>query len=51
MDAMQVSAADSYELGFNRACALLDQGEYAAAEEQLQLALRAGNAVDLLRIY
>lgn len=42
MDAMQVSAADSYELGFNRACALLDQGEYVAAEEQLQLALRAG---------
>ena len=42
MEAMQISAADSYELGFNRACALLDQGDYPAAEEQLQLALRAG---------
>ena len=42
MEAMQSSAADSYELGFNRACALLDQGDYTAAEEQLELALRAG---------
>lgn len=42
MDAMQVSAADSYEVAFNRACALVEQEDYAAAEQQLQLALRSG---------
>ena len=42
MDAMHSSAADSYELAFNRACALVEQGDYSAAEEQLQLALRTG---------
>ena len=42
MDAMQASTADSYELAFNRACALVEQEDYAAAEQQLQLALRSG---------
>ena len=42
MDAMQSAAAEGYELAFNRACALVEQRDYAAAEQQLQLALRSG---------
>ena len=42
MEAMHSSAPDGYELAFNRACALVEQGDYPAAEEQLQLALRTG---------
>ena len=40
--AMQISASDSSEVGFNMACALLQLGAFTEAEEQLQLALRAG---------
>ena len=40
--AMQISASDSSEVGFNMACALLQLGSFAEAEQQLQLALRAG---------
>ncbi len=45
MEAMHSSVADSYELAFNRACALMEEGDYPAAEEQLQLALRTGALV------
>ena len=44
LEAMQSPAADSYELAFNRACALVEQRDHAAAERQLQLALRSGAA-------
>lgn len=42
VSAMQISPSDSSEVGFNMACALLQLGSFAEAEEQLQLALRAG---------
>ncbi len=45
LEAMQSPAADSYELAFNRACALVEQRDNAAAEQQLQLALRSGAAL------
>ena len=38
-----VSVLDqSFELGFNKACALLDLGEFAAAETELRMALKTG---------
>jgi hypothetical protein len=40
--AMQISASNSSEVGFNMACALLQLGSFTEAEKQLQLALRAG---------
>jgi hypothetical protein len=40
--AMQISPSDSSDVGFNMACALLQLGSFTEAEEQLQLALRAG---------
>lgn len=40
--AMQIAPSDSSDVGFNMACALLQLGSFAEAEEQLQLALRAG---------
>jgi len=45
LEAMQSPpAADSYELVFNRACALVEQRDHAAAERQLQQGLRSGAA-------
>ena len=40
--AMHISAADSSDVGFNMACALLQLRDFSDAEQQLQLALRAG---------
>lgn len=42
MTAMQVSSKQSFELGFNKACALLMLGDFAAAESELRQALKLG---------
>ena len=42
MSALQVSSKQSFELGFNKACALLDLGEFSAAETELRMALKTG---------
>ncbi|KAI3426329.1 hypothetical protein D9Q98_008702 [Chlorella vulgaris] len=42
MQAMKISAKDSFEIAFNVACGLVDAGQLRAAEEQLQLAVRVG---------
>ena len=38
----QISPRDSFELAFNAACALVEGGDLAGAQEQLQLAVRVG---------
>lgn len=42
MEAMKMSAQDSFEVSFNAACALLEAGSLGEAERQLQLAQRLG---------
>ncbi|KAK9826948.1 hypothetical protein WJX74_001295 [Apatococcus lobatus] len=42
MAAMRIPPGDSFEVAFNRACGLLQQGDAAAAEEQLLLGQRLG---------
>eukprot|EP00898_Chlorokybus_atmophyticus_P005459 jgi/Chlat1/5914/Chrsp4S06247 len=42
MQAMKVSPRDGFELAFNAACALLDTGNFAKAEEFLLLGQRVG---------
>lgn len=42
MQAMKISAKDSFEIAFNAACGLVEAGQLRAAEEQLQLAVRVG---------
>mmetsp|Transcript_5293 Transcript_5293/g.15184 ORF Transcript_5293/g.15184 Transcript_5293/m.15184 type:complete len:701 (-) Transcript_5293:233-2335(-) len=39
---MRIAAGDGSDVGFNMACALLQLGSFADAEQQLQLALRSG---------
>ena len=39
---MQVTSKQSFELGYNKACALLAQGDFAAAETELRLAIKLG---------
>ena len=39
---LQVSSKQSFELGFNKACALIALGEFAAAESELRMALKLG---------
>ena len=39
---LQVSSKASFELGFNKACALLHLGEVSAAEAELRAALKTG---------
>ncbi len=38
----QVKARDSFELGFNRACGLVEGGQFAAAEGEIRMALKQG---------
>lgn len=45
MAAMHIPPTDSFEVAFNRACGLLQQGDAAAAEEQLLLGQRLGTAL------
>lgn len=40
----QVSPRDSFELAFNAACGLLETGDLPGAEEQLHMAVRAGES-------
>ena len=42
MASMRIPPTDSFEIAFNRACGLLQQGDAAAAEEQLLLGQRLG---------
>ncbi len=42
MASMRIPPSDSFEVAFNRACGLLQQRDYAAAEEQLLLGQRLG---------
>ena len=42
MAAMRIPPSDSFEVAFNRACGLVQQGEAEAAEEQLLLGQRLG---------
>ena len=39
---LQVNTKQSFEIGFNKACALLDLGDFAAAETELRMALKTG---------
>ena len=41
-DVLQISPRDSFEIAFNAACGLLETGDLAGAEQQLQLATRVG---------
>jgi len=42
MEAMKISEKDSYEVGFNKACALIATGKIMEAEEQLLVTQRIG---------
>mmetsp|Transcript_20977 Transcript_20977/g.35805 ORF Transcript_20977/g.35805 Transcript_20977/m.35805 type:complete len:705 (-) Transcript_20977:159-2273(-) len=42
MAAMKVSPKDGYEVGYNKACGLLDAGDWSAAETELRMALKRG---------
>mmetsp|Transcript_17379 Transcript_17379/g.37521 ORF Transcript_17379/g.37521 Transcript_17379/m.37521 type:complete len:686 (+) Transcript_17379:137-2194(+) len=42
MAAMKVTAKQSFEVAFNKACGLVESGQYAAAETELRLALKLG---------
>ncbi|GAX79721.1 hypothetical protein CEUSTIGMA_g7162.t1 [Chlamydomonas eustigma] len=42
ISAMQVSSKLSFELGFNKACALIEIGDFEGAETELRLALKTG---------
>lgn len=42
MQSMQVTSKQSFELGFNKACALIQSGQLSAAESELRMALKLG---------
>jgi signal recognition particle subunit SRP72 len=42
MTSMQVTSKQSFELGFNKACALIQSGQLSAAESELRMALKLG---------
>lgn len=42
MSNMRITAKQSFELGFNKACGLVKTGAYAAAEKELLMALKLG---------
>lgn len=42
MEAMRAKPSSGFELAFNSACGLAEAGDWAAAEDQLRLALRVG---------
>uniref|UniRef100_A0A7S0RTI0 Signal recognition particle subunit SRP72 n=1 Tax=Chlamydomonas leiostraca TaxID=1034604 RepID=A0A7S0RTI0_9CHLO len=42
MTAMKLTARDSFEVAFNKACGLVESGEWGAAEAELKAALKLG---------
>jgi signal recognition particle subunit SRP72 len=44
MSSMKITSKQSFEIGYNKACGLLELGQYAAAESELKQAFRLGEA-------
>lgn len=42
LDRLKISGRESFDIAFNKACSILEAGDYAAAEAQLLLAVRLG---------
>lgn len=42
MSAMKLSPKQSFEVGYNKACGLVDTGDFAAAEAELRMATKLG---------